>query len=654
MDVDVAEPPNLIGGSDDDEYTTDAPLKGKAFWDAQGLAAVEGETVLQWGDPLPWQKQQKATTPQPQKTPQPPPTPRVLIAEELRPFFNADEITWAAARHADMVRMEATLHEESVEIAHEFGFLVFDPNDKPRTRKEMLRSTFRDEFLEAEKKELNMFEELDLYEEVDRPADAAVLPSKWVYVAKRQRDDSLKLAKARTVARGDKQVPFRDYDETHSPTITKTTLRWLIAVSELKGWDRAQADYKSAYLQGEPLDRDVFMEFPEGHERPGKVMRLKRAIYGMKQAGRFWYRRLRNQLVAMGFQQSKADPCLFSKIFDDGSMVLLAIYVDDTLFVGDRVAIERAYAEMANIFLIGELEPLEYLLGIEFERTPAGTFMHQRKYIRNMLATFKGYYSTHAASIPMKYNGVITKTRDKGDDDYKAGPDDLVDRHTYLSILGSISHATTTTLPQLSVALSILSGFANQPAVKHWEILVRILQYLHSHPNLGILYRRDGNQSPETFADASFACHEEYRSQLGYGITLAGGLIDWKSQKTTITAQLAPEAEYMAISEAARAVQSLVNIYESIDHLSFGISLSLPLQFWEDNEGVLAMCVSDVYTKRSKHIGIRYHFIRDLVNNGTIIIQQIAGAEQPADMLTKPLANFKFWKFSKAFGICEG
>ena len=110
----------------------------------------------------------------------------------------------------------------------------------------------------------------------------------------------------------------------------------------------------------------------------------------------------------------------------------------------------------------------------------------------------------------------------------------------------------------------------------------------------------------------------------------------------------------MAISEAARAVQSLVNIYESIDHLSFGISLSLPLQFWEDNEGVLAMCVSDVYTKRSKHIGIRYHFIRDLVNNGTIIIQQIAGAEQPADMLTKPLANFKFWKFSKAFGICEG
>ena len=141
------------------------------------------------------------------------------------------------------------------------------------------------------------------------------------------------------------------------------------------------------------------------------------------------------------------------------------------------------------------------------------------------------------------------------------------------------------------------------------------------------------------YPDASYNIHYTSRSQLGYLITLANGPIHWKSSKTQVTCLSSTEAEYMSISDLGREIQSFANLYEALS-----LPLSTPILIYEDNLGTIAMCVSDSYTARSKHIAVRYHHIRDLVNSGLVKLQHIPTQDQPADLLTKGLHKSQFLK----------
>jgi Reverse transcriptase (RNA-dependent DNA polymerase) len=514
----------------------------------------------------------------------------------------------------------------------------------PKSRKTAMKSKFRNQWLAAEKEEIDSLIEFKTFTPVMLPAGANVVGSKWVYKAKLRTDktsnmkQSIERFRARLVALGYSQEYGVDYFETFAPVVRAATLRWLIALSVINNWSRKQADVCTAFLNP-TLTEVIYIKPPPGYDfgPPGTVLLLHKGLYGLKQASRLWYQRLRSFFTSKGFTQSSADPCVFFRIHSPTNLVYLSVYVDDITFFGHDDAINLALNDLKNEFKLRDLGNLDCILGIQVHSTTDGVLIHQTKYIQTVLNRFSDYLgfptSTPLLANPLKPRLEITN------EDYNEILDSPFDKKLYLKAIGSLNYASTYTRIDITTAVSFLSQFNNDPAVKHWNALIRVFNYLQSCPDLGIYYSRTGNSTITGYSDASYNIHYSCRSQLGYLITLANGPIHWKSSKTKVTCLSSTEAEYMAISDLGREIQSFSNLYEALS-----LRLPKPIIIFEDNLGTIAMCVSDSYTARSKHIAVRYHHIRDLVNSNLVKIMHIKTQDQPADMLTKGLHKSQFLK----------
>ena len=162
-----------------------------------------------------------------------------------------------------------------------------------------------------------------------------MVTSRWLYKLKHVADGSVEKYRARFVARSFSQIEGVDYDETFAPVARYTSIRALISIGAEMGWKIHQMDVKTAFLNG-IIQEEVYVEQPEGfdiHGRESHVCRLKKALYGMKQAPRAWYSRIDSYLQRMGFQKSEVDPNLYF-IMDGDDPLMLLLYVDDLFITG--------------------------------------------------------------------------------------------------------------------------------------------------------------------------------------------------------------------------------------------------------------------------------------------------------------------------------
>ena len=219
------------------------------------------------------------------------------------------------------------------------------------------------------------------WEVVPLPAHAVPITCKWVYKIKTKADGSIERYKARLVARGFQQSYGRDYEETFAPVAHMTTIRALIAVASIRSWTISQMDVKNAFLHGD-LHEEVYMQPPPGVKvPPGYVCRLRRSLYGLKQAPRAWFERFSSVITTAGFIPSDHDPALFVHISARGRTLLL-LYVDDMLITGDdHDYIAFVKNRLSEQFMMSDLGPLSYFLGIEITSTHDGYYLSQQKYI---------------------------------------------------------------------------------------------------------------------------------------------------------------------------------------------------------------------------------------------------------------------------------
>ncbi|WVZ94097.1 hypothetical protein U9M48_040034 [Paspalum notatum var. saurae] len=217
------------------------------------------------------------------------------------------------------------------------------------------------------------------------PSHVRPITCKWVYKVKTRFDGSLEHYKARLVARCFQQEHGRDYDETFAPVAHMTTIRALLAVASVRSWSISQLDIKNAFLNGE-LREEVYMQPPPGYSVPeGMVCRLRRSLYGLKQAPRAWFQRFASMVTAAGFSASAHDPALFVHTSSRGRTLLL-LYVDDMIITGDDPQfIVFVKARLSEQFLMSDLGPLRYFLGIEVSSTHEGFYLSQEKYIQGLL-----------------------------------------------------------------------------------------------------------------------------------------------------------------------------------------------------------------------------------------------------------------------------
>lgn len=472
------------------------------------------------------------------------------------------------------------------------------------------------------------------------PQGVKCIGVKWIYKTKLDEHGEAKKHKARLVAKGYSQEHGIDYTEVYAPVARMDTIRTIMSIAAQRNWDIYQLDVKSAFLYG-ILKEDVYIQQPDGYEIKGeedKVYKLHKALYGLKQAPRAWFSRIEEYFLREGFTKSQNEETLFFKKNESGNLLIVNIYVDDLIYTGDNAAmIEEFKKSMQCEFDMTDLGKMRYFLGIEVLQAPNGIHVSQAKYAREVLKRFD-MEESNSVRNPM-VPGTKLSLNEEGEP---------VDETLYKQIIGSLMYLTTTR-PDLQFSVSLLSRFMSKPNQTHLQAVKRVLRYLKGTLNYGILYKKGGNGNVLVYTDSDFAGDIDGRkSTSGYVFLLNGAAVAWSSKKQPIITLSTTEAEYVAASACASQAIWFQRILEELSY-SYGESTVIMC----DNTSTIKLSKNPVFHGRCKHIGVRFHFLRDLVNEGVIRLEHCTSQEQAADIFTKPLTREVFETMRYKLGVCS-
>lgn len=217
----------------------------------------------------------------------------------------------------------------------------------------------------------------------------------------------------------------------------------------------------------------------------------------------------------------------------------------------------------------------------------------------------------------------------------------------YREVLRLLMWLQVTTRPDLSFVVNMLSRFANNPGRSHWDAMKHTMAYVKATMGYGITYYRDTSILPFGFVDADYAGDTDLRrSTEGHVFFVAGGPVSWASKRQDTMALSTVEAEYMAFS---RAVQQAIWLAQFLDEV--GLAQEVSMLIYADNNGAISNTQNYKNHRRTKHIDIRYHFVKERVANGDITFEYIPSAENLANILTKPLARDTVIQLCTAMGL---
>ncbi|KAG7593249.1 Retrotransposon Copia-like N-terminal [Arabidopsis thaliana x Arabidopsis arenosa] len=488
------------------------------------------------------------------------------------------------------------------------------------------------EWCEAVDKEIGAMESTNTWEIATLPPGKKPVGCKWVFTLKFLADGSLERYKARLVAKGYTQKEGLDYTETFSPVAKMATIKLLLKVSASKKWTLTQLDISNAFLNGE-LEEEIFMKIPEGYaERkgislpPNAVLRLKRSIYGLKQASRQWFKKFSNSLISMGFEKGHGDHTLFVKSCGSDFLAVL-VYVDDIVIAStsDRAA-GILTQDLQRQFKLRDLGALKYFLGLEIARTSEGISLCQRKYALELLAT-TGMLDCKPVSVPMIPNLKLSKE----------DGDLIEDRELYRRIVGKLMYLTITR-PDITYAVNRLCQFSSAPRTSHLTAVYRVLQYIKGTVGQGLFYSASQDLTLKGFADSDWAaCVDSRRSTSGFSMFIGDSVISWRSKKQPTVSRSSAEAEYRAL---ALASCELVWLHYLLQDLKVTNS-SVPILF-SDSTAAVYIATNPVFHERTKHIELDCHSVRERLDNGLLKLLHVRTEDQVADILTKPLFPHQF------------
>ncbi|XP_071699199.1 uncharacterized mitochondrial protein AtMg00810-like [Rutidosis leptorrhynchoides] len=361
---------------------------------------------------------------------------------------------------------------------------------------------------------------------------------------------------------------------------------------------------------------------------PSHVCRLKKALYGLKQAPRAWFHRLSAFLIQLGFSCSRADPSLF--VFKKGTYLLyLLVYVDDLILTGNNTGTIRKFISRLNDeFAIKDLGRLSYFLGLEVVYTDSGLFLSQAKYAHDILTRAELLESKPAAT-PLATAESFTLE----------GP--LFDDSTlYRSLVGALQYLTITR-PDISYAVNQVSQFLHAPTTDHFQVVKRIIRYVKGTLVYGLSFQHASQPSLLGYSDADWTrCLETRRSTYGYSIFLGGNLVSWSAKKQPTVARPSCESEYRSLANAAAEIVWITYLLRDL----YVLPPERPTILC-DNKSAIFLSQNPVSNKRSKHIDIDYHFIRELISSGKLYTKYVPTTLQLADIFTKSLPRPLFESF---------
>ncbi|CAL3971562.1 unnamed protein product [Diplocarpon coronariae] len=369
-----------------------------------------------------------------------------------------------------------------------------------------------------------------------------------------------------------------------------------------------------------------------------KLLKLNKALYGLKQSARLWFITLKEVLIQkLGFTALLADSCI---LYNKKLNIIICVYVDDLALLGPNINSIKSFIKgLEEYFKLKDLGPIKDYLGINIEYNQEKGYikLYQEAYITKLLTRFD-----MLAGKP-KYIPIEPKIKLEPNPN-KATSSEIT---RFQQIIGSLLFLTLATRPDISYAVIKLARFASNPSKNYIIAVKNLLRYLKGTKSLGLIYKNSPNKYITGYCDADYAGDiGSAKSTTGFSFYLANCLFSWKSKLQSIIAQSTTEAEYMAINSAAKEA---VYIKQILLELGFYIQNKLPL--YTDNNRALLLAKNPQFHERTKHIAVKYHYIRDLISKGEIDLIYINTLSQKADGFTKPLAKPQFVEFLKQLAI---
>jgi hypothetical protein len=482
-------------------------------------------------------------------------------------------------------------------VAHFYEHYSFVSSIEPYMVEDALKDS---DWVLVMQEELNNFTRNEVCHLVPRP-NQNVVGTKWVFRNKQDEHGVVTTNKARLVAKGYSQVEGLDFGETYAPVARLESIRILLVYATYHGFKLYQMDVKSVFLNG-PIKEEVYVEQPpcfEDSKYPNHVYKLSKALYGLKQAPRAWYECLRDFLITNCFKVRKADPTLFTKTIAK-DLFVCQIYVDHIIFGStNKFTCEEFSRIMIQKFKMSIMGELKYFLGFQVKQLQEGTFISQTKYIQDILTKF-GMKNAKPIKTPMGTNGHL---------DLDPGGKS-VDQKVYRSMIGSLLYLCASR-PDIMLFVCMCARFQADPKEVHLRAVKRIMRYLVYTPKFGLWYLKGSTFDLIGYSDADWAeCKIDRKSTSGTCQFLGRSLVSWASKKQNLVALSTTEAEYIA---AGHCCVQLLWMRQTLRDYGYKLS-KVPLLC--DNESAIRMADNPIEHSRTKHISIRYHFLRDHQQRG--------------------------------------
>ncbi|KAM1221734.1 hypothetical protein ACFX2J_009352 [Malus domestica] len=375
--------------------------------------------------------------------------------------------------------------------------------DEPSTYKEAVNGLQREEWMKAIESELESMEKNKVWELAVLPHGAKSIGCKWVFKTKKDSKGEIERYKARLVAKGYTQQGGIDYTETFSPVSTKDSFRFVMALVAHYDLHLHQMDVKTAFLNGF-LEEEIYMKQPEGFvDSGGKelVCKLRKSIYGLKQASRQWYLRFDEVMQSHGFVENSEDKCIYFKS-SGRHFTILVLYVDDILIASTNLTLlHETKLILSDNFEMKDMGEASYVLGIEITRDKKRGLLgiSQKGYIDKILKRFN--MTCSGCDVPVTKGDKLSKLQSPKTEAEKLEMNDK----PYASVVGSLMYAQVCTRLDIAFALSLLGRYQSNPGHPHWVAAKKVLRYLQKTKDYKLVYKRSDKLDLVGYCDSDFA-----------------------------------------------------------------------------------------------------------------------------------------------------
>jgi len=550
----------------------------------------------------------------------------------------------------------------------------YNPDKAPDSYNEAMARPDKDVWMAAMQREKDSLEHRGSFERVTPiPKDRKPIGVRWCFTFKYHPDGSIRRGqeKARLVAQGFSQregVDFR-LGEIYAPVVKLTSARIILAYANLHDYEIMSFDVKTAFLHAK-LDYLLYVKqipgFPEAD--PQTVLRLLVAIYGLRQSAYEFYTFLLKLLIRLGLNRSELDHAVFIGHWtlpplpsipmpSNGKplFLIVPVHVDDGLAVTNSIPLYNWFIDQLTPDLeVVDMGPVAMYLGnrITRDRAARKLWISQKPLLVELLQNWNMLDCTPSSTplsqplhkLPSPPPNSIPDIRD----------DEIT--INYQRLIGSLTYLAICTRPDIAYAAMALGQFNANPTRAHLLAAKGVLRYLAGTLEYGLEYGAPISFVPLTIAphiqgcaltDADWASDEmDRKSVSGYCFYRYGSIVSWSSQKQKVIASSSTEAEYYSLSYALRE-----GLWIRLFLISLQLPLPTPFPLLCDNQSAIRLANSDISSPRSKHIDVRYHFIREKIEDGTFETSWIPTADMTADIFTKPLPFPAFSRHRSALGI---